>query len=132
MEEFEGAKLILFLGERILVLRRDDRPDIPWPGRLDLPGGGREGEETAEVCVTRETSEEVGLTVHAKDLVWRERLDRGVFFAAHLPASAEREIVFGSEGQGWLLMSPQDFIQHPEAIPHFAEIVQRYLDQGLR
>ena len=132
MEEFGGAKLILFVGERILVLRRDDLPDIPWPGRLDLPGGGRKGDETAEVCVTRETFEEVGLTVRAHDLVWRERLGRGVFFAAHLPASAEREIVFGSEGQGWLLMPPQDFIQHHEAIPHFAEIVRRYLDQALQ
>jgi 8-oxo-dGTP diphosphatase len=130
MEDFGGAKLILFVGDRIVVLRRDDRPDIPWPGRLDLPGGGREGDETAEACVMRETFEEVGLAVRTRDLVWRDRFRRGVFFAAHLPATAERDIVFGSEGQGWLLMFPGDFLLAPDAIPHFAEMVQRYLNHA--
>lgn len=41
MQDFGGAKLILFIGKQIVVLRRDQKPDIPWPGRLDLPGGGR-------------------------------------------------------------------------------------------
>jgi 8-oxo-dGTP diphosphatase len=59
MQDFGGTKLILFIGDRIVVLRRDDKPDIPWPGRLDLPGGGRDGIETAEVCVLRETREEI-------------------------------------------------------------------------
>ena len=36
---FSGAKLALFLGPDLLVILRDDRPDIPWPGRWDLPGG---------------------------------------------------------------------------------------------
>ena len=42
---FSGAKLALFLGADLLVIRRDMRPDIPFPGHWDLPGGGREGEE---------------------------------------------------------------------------------------
>lgn len=130
MMEFGGAKLILFIGTRIVVLRRDDKPDIPWPGRLDLPGGGREGGETAETCVLRETFEEVGLTLAASDLIWRDRHNSGVFFAAHLPTDAESEIVFGSEGQGWSLMDPAEYAQHPEAVPHFAMMVRRYLDQA--
>ncbi|MCI5111301.1 MAG: NUDIX hydrolase [Marivita sp.] len=131
MQAFGGAKLILFLGDRIVVLRRDDRPDIPWPGRLDLPGGGREGDETAEACVLRETLEEVGLALCPEDLIWRGRHKRGVFFAAHLPCEMERRIVFGSEGQGWMLMAADRYVEHPEAIPHFAQMVRRYLDQLL-
>ena len=129
MQDFGGAKLILFIGERIVVLRRDERPDIPWPGRLDLPGGGREGNETSEACVLRETFEEIGLVLNTRDLVWRDQFERGVFFAAHLPTEAEADIEFGSEGQGWSLMDPLGYSQHPEAIPHFASMVRRYLGQ---
>lgn len=129
MHDFGGAKLILFIAKQIVVLRRDNSPDIPWPGRLDLPGGGREGDESAETCVLRETFEEIGIKLGADDLIWRDQFQRGVFFAAHLPEHAETEIVFGSEGQGWLLMDPVQYSQHPEAIPHFADMVRRYLDQ---
>jgi 8-oxo-dGTP diphosphatase len=131
MQDFGGAKLILFIGKQIVVLRRDQKPDIPWPGRLDLPGGGREGLETPETCVLRETYEEIGLSLTVGDLVWRQQFKRGVFFAAHLPAGAEAGIVFGLEGQGWLLMDPPQYVGHPEAIPHFADLVQCYLDQVL-
>ena len=44
--DFVGAKLVLFLGQELAVILRDARPDIPWPGRLDLPGGGRDGSES--------------------------------------------------------------------------------------
>ena len=55
---FSGAKLALFLGADLLVIKRDDRPDIPYPGYWDLPGGGREGDETPQACALRETYEE--------------------------------------------------------------------------
>ena len=66
---FAGAKLMLFLGEELLVIRRDEKPEIPWPGYLDFPGGGREGEETPEQCALRETFEEVGLDVTEDQIV---------------------------------------------------------------
>ena len=130
MQDFGGAKLILFIGNRIVVLRRDAKPDIPWPGRLDLPGGGRDGGESAVECVLRETFEEVGLSLTPSDLVWRDQFKRGVFFAAHLPPEAQAQIEFGSEGQGWFLVDPADYVRDQEAIPHFAEMVQRYLDHA--
>lgn len=130
MQDFGGAKLILFVGARIVVIERDDNPGIPWPGYLDLPGGGREGAETAQACVLREAREEVGLVVSPGELVWQSRYKRGVFFAAHLPERAEDKIVFGKEGLGWSLMVPRDYIAHPKAIPHFALMVTRYLAQG--
>lgn len=130
MQDFGGAKLILFIGDRIVVLRRDEKPDIPWPGRLDLPGGGRDGEESAVECVLRETFEEVGLSLTPGDLVWQHQFERGVFFAAHLPTEAQAQIVFGSEGQGWLLVDPADYVRDREAILDFAAMVQRYLDHA--
>ena len=101
--EFDGAKVALFLGARLLILRRDDNPAILWPDHWDFPGGGREGTETPFETVARETREEVGLTLTPADLLWQAQ-DRDVwFFVARLPAEAEAGIVFGDEGQGWRL-----------------------------
>ncbi|MCK0151764.1 NUDIX hydrolase [Marivita sp. S6314] len=127
LADFGGAKLILFIGPRIVVIERDHADGIPWPGYLDLPGGGREQDESAEACVLREAQEEIGLQLDPRDLVWCAQLNRGVFFAAHLKAHREMDIVFGSEGIGWALMTPQDYATHPKAIPHFARMVRTYL-----
>ena len=45
-QDFIGAKLALFLGDHLVIILRDNIPNIPWPGRLDLPGGAREGNES--------------------------------------------------------------------------------------
>ena len=131
---FSGAKLALFLGPDLLVIRRDDRPDIPWPGRWDLPGGGREAGETPQACVLRETFEEVGLALVPSDLSWstsylRPR-GRVWFFAAHLPESAQAAVRFGSEGQGWRMMPPTEYCSHPLAVPHFADQLRAYMTNG--
>ena len=128
---FSGAKLALFLGPDLLVIRRDDRPDIPYPDHWDLPGGGREGNETPQACALRETQEEVGLVLAPSSLVWSRsyRRPRGLvwFFAAHLPVGVSAEIQFGSEGQGWRMMAPEEYINHPLAVPHFAEQLRHYM-----
>lgn len=133
LTEFSGAKVALFIGDQLLVIRRDDRPDIPWPDFLDLPGGGRDPGETPEQCVLRETREEVSLGLGADQLIFVRAYDRPhgriVFFAAHLPASAAAQVVLGDEGQGWMLMDPEVFAAHPEAVPHFREQVTTYLAQ---
>ena len=129
---YSGAKLALFLGNELLVIRRDDKPDIPYPDHWDLPGGGREGDESPAECALRETKEEVGLCLKESDLVWRQTYmrPRGQvwFFAAHLPGSAVTKIRFGSEGQGWQLMDPHGYCSHPMAVPHFALQLRAYLD----
>lgn len=128
---FRGAKLILLIGGKLLVIRRDDRADIPWPDHLDFPGGGREGNETPELCVLRETEEEIGLHLSGADLVWRMQIMRptglSVFFAAEVGPDLASEIVFGDEGQGWELIPPYTYLNHPRAIPHFADRLSDYL-----
>lgn len=134
--QFTGTKLALFIGDRLVVIRRDDKPEIPWPNHLDLPGGGREGRESAAECVLRETREEIGLRLDPDQLVYRSAYDRPrgpmVFFAAHLPAGREAGIVFGDEGQGWMLMAPEVFATHPEAVPHFRDQVVKYVTHRQR
>ena len=128
--EFEATKLILFLGDQLAVIRRDDIEGLVWPGYLDLPGGQREPGESAEECVLRETQEELGLVLTKADLIWRRFYDapvRAWFFAAHLPAACADDVQFGDEGQYWALVPAQDFVQARDAVPHFRGRVQDYV-----
>jgi 8-oxo-dGTP diphosphatase len=130
---FRGAKVLLFLGSDILVLRRDLRDDIPWPGALDFPGGGREGDETPVACALRETEEETGLRLDPSDLVWRKerRTARGRtwFFAAHIDPSRADQVRIGQEGSEWILTAPRDLFERGDTIPHFMQILRGYLDE---
>ena len=131
--DFAGAKVMIFLGPHLLVLRRDHAPGIAWPGRLDFPGGGREGEESPEVCALREVEEEVGLRLPAGALrfVHLRHGDIGAswFFAVHLRSGARDDVVFGGEGAGWLIMPPEAYVAAEDAIPHFRDILACYLDE---
>lgn len=118
---------MLFLGDDLLIIRRDDTPGIPWPDYLDFPGGGREGAERPEECALRETFEETGLEVSQSDLVWRHQHGPSWFFAAHLPPEAANRVVFGGEGRGWELMAPATYLSRSDAIPHFRQMLETYL-----
>lgn len=122
---FVGAKIALFVGQRIVVILRDDCPDIPYPNRWDLPGGGRECEESGWECATRETQEEVGLHVPDAAFQWGRYYPTAAggawFFRAHLPVSAETQILLGTEGQSYALWTPKAYLDHPAAIPHFQD-----------
>lgn len=125
-QEFHGCKAALFIGDRLVTILRDDKPDIPWPGHWDFPGGGREGTETPEETVLREINEELGLILSEKDVVWRKwyRADfdenYGVyFFVIKLESDAERAIVFGDEGQEWMLVTPDTYYAMEQTIPMY-------------
>ena len=118
-DNFDGAKVALFLGSRLIVIRRDDRPDIPWPDTWDFPGGGRAGTETPFQTVARETREEVGLTLRPAHVIWQRLCDRPGhtpvwFFVARLPAQAVRQVVFGHEGQGWRLATVDELLHRAD------------------
>ncbi|MDW4500074.1 NUDIX hydrolase [Sulfitobacter sp. D35] len=129
---FDGAKLALYLGPRLVVILRDMVETIPFPGHWDLPGGGREGDESPVACALRETREELGLDVPIEALVWgrsfREGAKRKWFFVAGLPISAARKVSFGDEGQGWRLMDERSFLEHPRAVPQFQDRLRAYVD----
>ncbi|MBP0484396.1 NUDIX domain-containing protein [Sagittula salina] len=130
-EPFRGAKLMLFAGRQLLVLRRDRIAEIDWPGYLDFPGGLREPGETPEVCVLRETREELGLALEPAGLTVAHRREgpKGIewFFALHGPARLAEAVVMGDEGESWLAMPPNDFVAAEDAIPHFRRILRDYL-----
>jgi 8-oxo-dGTP diphosphatase len=63
--EIAAAILIDTIG-RVLLQRRDDKPDILQPGKVGLFGGHREGDESFIDCVVREVAEEISCHVPAE------------------------------------------------------------------
>jgi 8-oxo-dGTP diphosphatase len=121
--DFVGAKAALFCGDGILTYLRDDRPGLGWAGQWDLPGGGREGSETAETCLLRELDEEFGLILGPDRLVWGrvfpsiiDAARPSVFFAGRLSPEEVAAVRFGDEGQGWALMPRALWLSRPDAV----------------
>ena len=124
--QHDGAKVALFLGDRLVSILRDDLHSIPYPNMWDLPGGGREGLETPLQTVTRELFEELGLTLPPRAVVWQANFAANykpdawvAFFVAQLPADMAEKIVFGDEGQRWSLFELDAFQALPNCVPSY-------------
>jgi len=124
---FTGAKVALLAGDNVAVLRRDDIPGIPWPGRIDLPGGGREGNESGAICAFRETHEEIGLNISLDRLTWARLFPNssgslpGWFLVARLRPEEPNMMRLGSEGQDCWMMPSEQFLTSAETIPFLSE-----------
>ncbi|MBU6165882.1 MAG: NUDIX hydrolase [Alphaproteobacteria bacterium] len=121
--DFAGAKLAALIDGRILTYRRDVKPGIPWPGLIDLPGGGREGDESPAACVCRELAEEFGIDLPEARIWWARPFPAmdtpgrtGWFLAATLTPADVAAIRFGDEGHSPQLLGTAAFLAAPDAI----------------
>ncbi len=119
-----GCKAAFFCGADILTYLRDETPGLGWAGLWDLPGGGREGNESPEDCLLRELEEEFGLRLPAERLVWRRVFPSimdasrpSVFFGGVLSEAEIARVRFGDEGQCWQMMPVAAFVAHAAAVP---------------
>ena len=122
--DFVGAKAAFFCGGAVLTCLRDAHPGLSWANHWDLPGGGREGDETPEDCLLRELEEEFGLRLPPERLLWRrvfpsimDASRASVFFGGRLTEGEIAGIRFGDEGQGWEVMPVAEFLGHSQAVP---------------
>ncbi|MEP6018519.1 MAG: NUDIX hydrolase [Paracoccaceae bacterium] len=127
-----GAKIALFVGDKLATLLRDDLPGLIWAGYWDVPGGGIEGDETPLQCVLRELEEELCVALDPSLVQWGREYgtsngDISWFFAAHAPASLEQQMSLGDEGQDWALMTVDAFLEHKRVVPQFKPRLQDYL-----
>lgn len=132
---FSGAKIALLCDGQLLTYLRDDKPSIPWPGMWDLPGGGREGDETPLQTAARETMEEFNLTLDLAWVVWERvypgRGSHGLdtwFFVARVPSGTFEKVVFGDEGQRWEVMTSEAFLRMEGAIVHLQDRLREFIE----
>ena len=134
-DDFLGAHVALFIGDRLLVILRDDFAHIPSPNCWDFPGGTRDGDETPLQTLRREVLEEVALDLPKTAICHQARYrsmnqpDRfNWFYVAHLPARAEAAVTLGDEGQRWALMTPTQFLAQPNVVPSFPPQLIAWMD----
>ncbi|MGV8917980.1 MAG: NUDIX hydrolase [Pseudomonas sp.] len=130
---FSGAKIVVLCEDQLLTYQRDNNPTIPWPGLWDLPGGGREGDETPVQCALRETHEEFGLTLDPACIVWtRVYPGQGMngldtwFFVAIVAPEMFTQVVFGDEGQRWEVSTVEAFLARDDAVDRLQHRLREY------
>ncbi|MXQ08388.1 NUDIX domain-containing protein [Alphaproteobacteria bacterium GH1-50] len=130
---FHGAKLAILAGDAIVTIQRDDIPGLAWAGYWDLPGGAREGNETPEETVLRETEEELGLSLAPNRLHWgiesTSPPNTVWFFVCEWPDFDPAHIRFGDEGQRWALAPLGWYMRQARAIPTQRARLGAYLNR---
>ena len=136
--EFTGCKIALICEGQILTILRDDKETIPYPNMWDLPGGGREGNETPFECVAREVYEELNIQLSKEELIWSgnypgllDEKKQFVFLVGNLAQEEFEHIDFGDEGQGYKLVSFEEFLISDRVVPQLQERVRDYVEKKL-
>lgn len=121
---FIGAKAAFLCDGAVLTCLRDDKPGLRFANWWDLPGGGREGNESPQDCLLRELHEEFGLRLPAERLIWARQFPGMIdprqvawFFGGTLTHAEIAAIRFGDEGQEWQMMPLAEFRAHGRVIP---------------
>ena len=134
ISDFTGSKIALICGDKVLTILRDDKDDIPCPNMWELPGGGREGDESPFECAAREVYEELGIHLNEDCLLWGKIYPsvifegkQSVFMVGQLRQEQFDNITFGDEGQAYKLMSIEEFLSSSQVVPQLQERLKDYL-----
>ena len=134
ISDFTGSKIALICGDKVLTILRDDKDDIPCPNMWELPGGGREGNESPFECAAREVYEELGIHLTEDCLLWAKVYPsvlfadkQSVFLVGQLTQKQFDSIVFGDEGQGYQLMNVEEFLSSSQVVPQLQDRLKDYL-----
>ena len=124
---------MFFLNPRgeILLLLRDNKPEIPYPNTWDLPGGQMEGSELPSECIRRETDEELpGLDLGNFRLCEIMELPQEVnyIFWTRIDASEELLNKILCEGQRAAWMSRAQ-IRNTTIAFGFGTVVEKFFDR---
>jgi len=135
MNDFNGVKIGLIYEDKLVMIQRDDKPGLRFPGMWDFPGGARESSETPFECASRELSEELSIKLDPKSIVWKKEVEsmhdpklQAHFFVANISKEEIGKIKLGDEGQRWDLIPVDDFFKRSDVVPKLKDRLKSYLD----
>lgn len=130
--DFQGVKVALINNGKVLTILRDNIPNIPYPNMWDLAGGGRENEESPYETMRREVLEELNIDIPKSNVVWVKHYEsvtkpgkKSVFMVANISDHQIESIKFEEEGQGYKMVTFQEFLDNKDVIE---QLKHRFLD----
>lgn len=137
--EFSSAKIALLHDNHLISILRDDIPTIPFPNTWDLPGGGREENETPFECLQREVVEELGISISKESIDWVRKYpglinpsQTSVFMVGSISQEQIDAIIFGDEGQTYKLMPIEEFLMNNQVYGSMQTRLRDYLEVSNR
>jgi 8-oxo-dGTP diphosphatase len=131
---FHGAKGLVFIDEKILVYRRDGRTSS-FPFYIDLPGGGREQNESPFETFRREVGEEFGIAIKPEDVIYSKQYmsvidpNMEAYFLVTKPLNITfQDVIPSYEVPKPILMDIKEYMALADAIPRHVHKVREYLD----
>jgi len=128
-----GAKGIVFIGQKMLVYRRDTNTNR-FPLYIDLPGGGKESDESPFETYKREVKEEFGINIRENEVVYAKQYMSSLeptkelyYIVIKTVGTREEDIVFGDEGIEYYLFTPEEYLRRKDIIPRHKDRVQECL-----
>jgi 8-oxo-dGTP pyrophosphatase MutT (NUDIX family)/mRNA-degrading endonuclease toxin of MazEF toxin-antitoxin module len=130
---FHGVKGLIYIGNKIIVFRRDGKTKN-FPFQVDLPGGGREENESPFETFKREVKEEFGLEIKKEEMIFSKKYPSiadpnivAYFIAVRLESFTESDIKFGDEGLEYFLIEPQEYVTLDDGVKQQRYKVDEFL-----
>jgi len=132
--DFHGAKGLILIGDKLVLYRRDHKTD-QFPGKVDVPGGGRMPGESPFETFQRESREEFSLSVSVEDVIYSRCYPRpmhpgqmGYFLVVRLADDRLSQVKLGDEGEEVLLMTAAEYLNRKDAWPVFQERAKHFFE----
>ena len=118
---------IIFVNDRgqILLLLRDNKPDLPYPNMWDVPGGHVEADESPETCIMREMKEEMDLALDEFELFSKVEFKDRIEYTFWAKTDLSIDEIKLTEGQK-LQWFTRDEAKQTQLAYGFNEIVEKF------
>jgi 8-oxo-dGTP diphosphatase len=126
-----GAKAFVIYNKKLLLILRDNKPDIPSPNKWGLPGGAVEKNETILEAIERELQEEINIIPKNIIYLGKQICEDGSKVFRYFTKITKREfqnIKLGDEGQKLEFFS-LDEIKQLDLAGYFIEYFFNYMNQ---
>lgn len=121
---------LLIVKDKILMCKREKKPDDKYAEMYGLPGGHLRKSETNKEGVTREAKEETNLVLHNPKFVKTYNFDDNKIYLYAEKLDNIDDIKLNHEHTGYKLFSPDD-LGKPQIIPTTKDMYKDYLKNPL-